>query len=186
MILWSNNGNKFTNKLIQSFLKKHNVHWYSTYSKLKAVIVERFNLTLREWIDKYKTECELKQDQKFNLKEALEFIEYYNNQEHSTVKISPNDAHKEENEKEVRHRYIVKYKLKHDDTVKYNVGDLIRIYKYKDIFTKKSYIRFTVEVFIVKEVLETKPHSYLLEDLNGEKIKGSFYSFELISVANNK
>ena len=83
---------------------------------MKAVIVERFILTLREWIDKYKTECELKQDQQFNLKEALEkFIEYYNNHEHSTVNMSPNDAHKEENEKEVRHTYIVKYQLKHDD-----------------------------------------------------------------------
>ena len=39
-------------------------------------------------------------------------------------------------------------------------------------------------MFKVKEVQETKPHTYLLEDLNKEEIKGSFYSFELISVAN--
>ena len=52
--------------------------------------------------------------------------------------MSPNDAHKEENEKEVRHKYRVKYKLKHDDTVKYSVGDLVRIYKWKYTFTKKS------------------------------------------------
>ena len=123
--------------------------------------------------------------EKFNLKEALEkFIEYYNNHEHSTVKMSPNDAHKEDNEKEVRHQYIIKYKLKHDDTFKYAVGDLVRIYKYKDTFTKKSGSRFTEEVFKVRKVQETKPHTYLLEDLNGEEIKGSFYSFELISVAN--
>ena len=183
--LWSDNGKEFTNKLVQTFLKEHNVHWHSTYSELKAVIVERFNLTLREWIDKYKTECELKEDQKFNLKEALEkFIEYYNNHEHSTVKMSPNDSHKEENEKDVRHKYIVKYKLKHDYTVKYSVGDLVRIYKRKDTFTKKSGSRFTEEVFKIREIQETKPHIYLLEDLNGDEIKGSFYSFELISVAN--
>ena len=133
-----------------------------------------------------KTECELKQDQKFNLKEALKkFIEYYNNHKQSTVKMSPNDAHKEQNEKKVRHTYIVKYKLKHDDTVKYSIGDLVKIYKYKNIFTKKSCIRFTEEVFKVKEVQDNKAHTYLLEDLNGEKIKGSFFSFELISVANN-
>ena len=41
--------------------------------------------------------------------------------------MSPNDAHKEENKKEVRCAYIVKYKLKHDDTVKYSIGDLVRI-----------------------------------------------------------
>ena len=33
-------------------------------------------------------------------------------------------------------------------------------------FTKKSGIRFTEEVFKEKEVQETKPHTYLLEDLN--------------------
>ena len=41
-------------------------------------------------------------------------------------------------------------------------------------------------MFKVTEVEETKPHTYLLEDLNGEEIKGSFYSFELISVADKK
>ena len=129
----------------------------------------------------------MKEDQKFNLKEALEkFIEYYNNHEYSTVKMSSNDAHKEENEKEVRYKYIVKYKLKHDDTVKYFVGDLVRIYKWKDTFTKKSGSKFTKEVFKVREVQETKPHTYLLEYLNGEVIKGSFYLFELILMANNK
>ena len=51
--------------------------------------------------------------------------------------MSPNDAHKTENEKEVRHKYIVKYKLKHDDKVKYSVGDFVRIYKWKDTSIKK-------------------------------------------------
>ena len=123
--------------------------------------------------------------EKFDLNEALEkFIDYNNNHEHSTVKMSPNDAHKEENEKEVRLQYIIKYKLKHDDTVKYAIYNLVRIYKCKDTFTKKSGSRFTEEVFKVREVQETKPHTYLLKNLNGEEIKGSCYSFELISVAN--
>ena len=138
---------------------------------MKAVVVEQFNLTFREWLDKEMTERELKKE-KFKLKEALEkFIEYYNNHEHSTVKMSPNVADRKENEKEVSHKYIVKYKLKHD-TVKYSVCDLVRIYKWKDTFTKKSGSRFTAEVFKVREVQETKPHTYLLEDLNGEEIKG--------------
>ena len=74
--------------------------------------------------------------------------------------------------------------MKHDDTVKYSIDDLVRIYKWKDTFTKKSGSKYTKEVFKVREVQETKPHTYLIEDLNGEKIKGSYYSFELISVAN--
>ena len=39
-------------------------------------------------------------------------------------------------------------------------------------------------MFKVKEVQETNIHTYLFENLNEEEITGSFYSFELISVAN--
>ena len=52
--------------------------------------------------------------------------------------------------------------------------------------TKKIGSRFTDEVVKVRVVQETTPHTYLLEDLNEEVIKGSFYLFELISVANKK
>ena len=76
--------------------------------------------------------------------------------------------------------------MKHNDTVKYAIGDLVRIYKYKDTFTKKSGSRFTEEVFKVRKVQETKHHTYLYEDLNGEEINRSFYSFELISIAYKK
>ena len=46
--LWSDNEKEFTNKLVQLFIKEQNVHWYSTYSELKAVVVEQYNLTLRK------------------------------------------------------------------------------------------------------------------------------------------
>ena len=112
---------------------------YNTYSELKAVVVERFNLTYNEWLDKENTDRELMeqagllnnnpQKQKFNLKKPLQkFIEYYNNHNHSIVKMNPNDVHKKEYEKEVRHKYILKYKLKHDNTVKYDVDDLVKIF----------------------------------------------------------
>ena len=68
---------------------------------MKAVIIKRFNLTLKDWIDKYKTKCELQEDQKFNLRETLEkFIKYYKNHEHNTVKISFNEGYKIKNVKE--------------------------------------------------------------------------------------
>ena len=77
--------------------------------------------------------------------------------------------------KKVKYKYIVKYKLNHNDTVKYSVCDLVRIYKWKDIFTKISESRFTEKVFKVRKVQKTNPNTYLLEDFNGKKNKGSFY-----------
>ena len=74
--------------------------------------------------------------------------------------------------------------MKHDGTVNYFVGDLVRIYKYKNTYTKNSGSRFREEMFKVRDVQDTIPYTLLLDDLNREVIKGSFYLFELISLAN--
>ena len=75
-----------------------------------------------------------------------------------------------------KHKYIVKYKLKHDYTIKYSVGDLVWIYKWKDTFTKKSGSRFTEEVVKVRELQKTNFLTYLVEDLIEIEIIKSFYS----------
>ena len=38
---------EFYNANVQKLLKKHNINYYSTYSIIKASVVERFNRTLR-------------------------------------------------------------------------------------------------------------------------------------------
>ncbi|XP_018313642.1 uncharacterized protein [Mycetomoellerius zeteki] len=40
-------GKEFYNADVQKILKKHNVNYYSTYSTLKASVVERFNRTIK-------------------------------------------------------------------------------------------------------------------------------------------
>jgi len=40
-------GKEFYNADVQKILKKHDVNYYSTYSTLKASVVERFNRTLK-------------------------------------------------------------------------------------------------------------------------------------------
>jgi hypothetical protein len=96
--------------------------------------------------------------------------------------MSPNDAHKEENEAKVRHVYIERYKVKDPGTQQFNVGDIVRLYRYKGTFEKKSGKRYTDEVFLVKAVKPTKPITYIIEDLDGEVIDGSIYGFELSKV----
>ncbi|XP_044005903.1 uncharacterized protein LOC122850918 [Aphidius gifuensis] len=39
-------GTKFYNSIFQAMLKKYNVHMYSTFTYMKASIVERFNRTI--------------------------------------------------------------------------------------------------------------------------------------------
>ena len=62
---------------------------------------------------------------------------------------------------------------------KFKVGDHVRISKYKKIFAKGYTPNWSEAVFVVNKVQKTVPWTYLINDLNGEKIKGSFYEKEL-------
>ena len=58
---------------------------------------------------------------------------------------------------------------------KFKVGYNVSISKYKNIYTHN----WSEEVFVVNKVQNTVPWTYLIDDLNGEEIKGSFYEKEL-------
>ena len=62
---------------------------------------------------------------------------------------------------------------------KFKVGDRVRISKYKNIFAKWYIPNWSEEVFIIKKVKNTVPWTYVIDDLNGEKIIGTFYEKEL-------
>ena len=62
---------------------------------------------------------------------------------------------------------------------KFKVGDYVRISKYKNIFAKGYTPNWLEEVFVVSEIKNTIPWTYVISDLNGEKIGGSFYEKEL-------
>ena len=66
----------------------------------------------------------------------------------------------------------------------FKTGDLVRIHKYKSIFTKGYEPNFTSEVFKIKNVLKGDPNMYVLEDLEGEPIIGKFYEQELSKINN--
>ena len=57
---------------------------------------------------------------------------------------------------------------------KFKVGDHVRISKYKNVFAKGYAPNWSEEVFIVDRVKNTVPWTYEINDLNGEKIIGSF------------
>ena len=62
---------------------------------------------------------------------------------------------------------------------KFKVGDYIRISKYKNIFAKGYTPNWSEEVFIIKKVKNTGSWTYVIKDLNGEEILGTFYEREL-------
>ena len=62
---------------------------------------------------------------------------------------------------------------------KIKVGDHVRISKYKNIFTKGYAPNWSEEILAINKITNTVPWTYVISDLNGEEITGSFYEKEL-------
>ena len=69
---------------------------------------------------------------------------------------------------------------------KFKVSDHVRISKYKNIFAKGYTPNWSEEVFIVSKIKNTVPWTYVINDLNGEEIFGSFYEKELQKTSQEK
>ena len=62
---------------------------------------------------------------------------------------------------------------------KFKIGDQVRISKYKNIFAKGYIPNWSEEVFIISKIKNTVPWTYVINDLNGEEIIGTFHEKEL-------
>ena len=96
----------------------------------------------------------------------------YNNTYHTTIKMKPIDVKD--------NTYINTSKeINNNKAPKFKVGDYVRISKYKNIFAKRYMPNWSEEVFIIKKVKNTVSWTYVINDLNGEEIIGTFYEKEL-------
>ena len=57
----------------------------------------------------------------------------------------------------------------------FKVGDHVKISKYKNIFPKDYVRRWSEKVCVIKKVESTVPWTYVISDLNGDEIVGTFY-----------
>lgn len=62
---------------------------------------------------------------------------------------------------------------------RFQVGDFVRISKYKGIFEKGYTPNWSTEVFKIRKVQNTNPTTYLLQDSKGQIILGTFYAQEI-------
>ena len=75
--------------------------------------------------------------------------------------------------------YMDSIKELNDKNPKFKVVYHVRISKYKNIFAKGYTPNWSEEVFVVIEVKNTVPSTYVINDLNGEEIVWIFYEKEL-------
>ena len=69
---------------------------------------------------------------------------------------------------------------------KFKVGDYVRISKYKNIFAKGYTRNWSGEVFVARKIKNIIPWTYVISDMNGEPIAGSFYEKELQKTSQEK
>ena len=66
--------------------------------------------------------------------------------------------------------YITIGKEVNDKDPKFKVDDHVRMSKYKNIFAKCYSPNWFEESFVIKEIKNTVPWTYVISDLNGEEI----------------
>ncbi|UYV74974.1 hypothetical protein LAZ67_12001944 [Cordylochernes scorpioides] len=92
--------------------------------------------------------------------------------------MTPVEASKPENENKVYFNLYIN--IIKSSNKKFNVGDKIRISKYKGHFDKGYHLNFTKEVFEISKVLSTEPVTYKIKDQNNEDVEGGFHNEELV------
>ena len=107
-----------------------------------------------------------------------DIINKYNNTVHRTIKMKPIDVTSDSYTEYNEDSNVTKSKFK--------VGDHVRISKYKNIFAKGYTPNWSEEVFVVSKIKNTVPWTYVISDLNGEPITGSFYEKELQKTSQEK
>jgi hypothetical protein len=172
--IWVDEGKEFYNKNMDEWLKENNVIRYSTHGEHKSAVVERFNRTLKTNMWKRFTAENTRNW--INMLDKL--LTEYNNKKHSTIKMTPIEASKKDNEG------IVWNNLNNNiNTVtgkqKFKVGDTVRISRIKAVFEKGYLPNWSEELFTVVKVKRTNPFTYKLSDTNGDILEGSFYNEEL-------
>ena len=172
--IWSDKGKEFYNHQFLSYLKENDIELYSTFSELKAVFIERFNRTLRDLL-KIPVFLEGKGNWLSHLNDVMKT---YNERKHGTIKMSPIEGSKKENENTVYHN-IADKPLK-PRKPKLNVGDLVRVPDKRTIYSKGDTTNWGNELFRVYSIENENPPQYLIEDENGEKILGKHYEEELL------
>ncbi len=177
-LIWVDKGSEFYNKYLIHYLKRLNISLYSTYSESKSVVVERFNRTIKDRLYKYFTAAN---SYVWTVYLPQLITEYNNKKIHSTIKMTPYNASKKENEDKLTELYEKKaYPFEDIAPPAFGVGDMTRISKTKGIFEKSYSHNWTLELFSIHKVLHTVPPTYRIADGLGEVLEGSFYTEELL------
>ena len=154
----SDRGTEFYNSIFQKLLKNKNIHHYSRLTDKGPSIAERVIRTIRNLLKKPVFE---KGDADW-LSELPSVVKQYNNTIHHSTKMTPIQASKKVNEKEV-------YSNLRDDRVKrqpkFKLGQLVRTADIKKVFSKGDSTNYSYKLYTITEVIHDTIPSYRIDYL---------------------
>ena len=167
-------GKEFENRHVRALFDEHGIELFSIKSAYKAVLVERFNRTLKTRLWKYFT-ANFTEKWTDVLQDA---VDAYNHSVHRMIGHKPAEVSAVVVD-ELRDKMQQRPKPRRgkDDV---RVGDKVRISKVKSVFDKGYLPNWTEEIFTVAEINDKDtPRMYKLKDYAGDIIDGSFYREEI-------
>ena len=135
---------------------------YSIHNEGKSAVAQRFIRTLKTKIYKYMTST----SKNVYINKLDDIVNEYNKTYCKTIKMKTVDFKD--------NTYTDCNKEVNDKDPKFKVGDHVRMSKYNNIFAKGYTPNWSEEVFVIKKVENTVPCTYIINDLNGAEIIGTF------------
>ena len=175
----SDRGTEFYNSIFQNFLKNKNIHHYSRYTDKGPSLAERVIRTVRNLLKKPVFE-KGKADW---LSELPSVIKQYNTTIHSSTKMTPIQASKKSNEKEV---YSNLKDNREIQKPKFKLGDLVRTADIKIVFSKGDSTNYSYKLYTITEVIHDTIPSYRIDYLPERYNENLLLSTKLSLDENNK
>ena len=156
--LESDRGSEFYNSIFQNFLKSKNIQHYSRFTDKGPSIAERVIRTIRNLLKKPVFE-------KGNadwLSELPSVIKKYNNTIHHSIKMTPVQASKKSNGKEVFSN-LKDRRVKQKPNL--HLSQLVRTADIKRVFSKGDSTNWSYKLYTITEIIQDTIPSYRIDYL---------------------
>lgn len=148
IVIDSDNESSFKSRNFRKFCKENNIiQVFVKPSDTRGKgVVERFNLTLRRMMLVYTTYKESK-----NWIDILDsLVDLYNNKEHSTIQMTPNEATEEKNKEAIREILTQRTEQAERKVGDIPLGTKVRILNNKTLVDKKTTQNWSPETYVVE------------------------------------
>ena len=173
----SDQGGEFKCKDLNNLFDRRAIFQYFSTSSRKSAFVERVILSVKTILFKLMDYHQTKNWTRL----IPQVLKIYMNRRHSSIKMSPNEAEKEENQAELFRLHQIKYGKVKRQKPKYKVGDSVRVALEHNREMRGWKPKYSDELFTIRSILTNLPVvRYVLTDpQDGEPVRGNWFEDEL-------